>query len=138
MSREIEEQVQHDHIVVVLYKEYYNYPSVQHPHLLSFANHPFKSRGVKDEQGNELFPDLVVLEVDTDKLVMVAEVETASTVTQEEAKEWSRFSSLGVRFYLYVPRGLAGVAGVLCRGMNLTELVEYHHENNRYIMKRYR
>ena len=138
MSREVDEQVRHDHVVELLYREYYNYPNPAQPHLLTFVNHPYKSRGARDEQGNELFPDILVFWPRTDRLMMVAEVETESTVNPEEAQEWESFSRLGANFYLYVPHGLGGVADLLCKDISVTELVEYRREDARFLIKRYR
>ncbi|MEO0080878.1 MAG: hypothetical protein ABIL25_01130 [candidate division WOR-3 bacterium] len=100
MSREVAEQVQHDHVVEVPYREYHNYPSLAHPHLLTYFNHPYKSRGARDEPGNELFPDIVVYWLETDKLMLATKVETESTVNYEEAQEreiqpaWSKLPSV--------------------------------------------
>jgi len=138
VSREIDEQVQHDHLVELLYREYYDYPNKVHPHLLTFSNHPCKTEAVQSEEGKELFPDLVVYQPRIDRLVLVVEVETESTVTPEEADEWRDFSRLGAEFHLYVPHGLGGVADVLCREFDVTEIIEYRKETNRYVIERYR
>lgn len=138
MGREVEEQVLHDHIVRLLQHEYYNYPSEEHPYLMTYANHPEKTRAVLTIEKEELFPDIVVIQPDLGTTVLIAEVETESTVNHVEAEEWRRFSSLGIRFYLYVPRERIVVADSLCREIRLTELVEYYWEGKRYVMKRYR
>ncbi len=138
MGREVDEQVMHDHIVRLLQYEYYNYPSLEHPYLLTYANHPEKTRAVLTAEKEELFPDIVVIQPDLGTTVLIAEVETESRVNLEEAEEWRRFSGLGTRFYLCVPRERAVVADSLCKAIRLTELVEYYREGKRYVMRRYR
>ncbi len=137
LGREIEEQVEHDHIVRLLHKEYYHYPSPSHPHLMSFANHPTKSKAVFDQDGNELFPDIVVLHTTSERLMMIAEVETESSVVEDEAHEWRDFARLGVKFYLYFPKGYGARVTELAQGIEITELVQYAREDSRLILERY-
>jgi hypothetical protein len=137
MLREPEEQALHDHVVRLLYRDYYRYPSPSHLHLLTFANHPLKHRAVRDDVGTEHFPDVVVVHSDTGRLVMVAEVETESTINETEADEWRSFAGLAERFYLYVPRGYGPRAVQLCQGCRVTEFVEYHREAGKYVLRRF-
>jgi len=137
MAREVDEQVLHDHIVTLLRREYYDYPSVAHPHLITFANHPLKNRGVKAADGTELFPDIVVFQGGSDTLVTVAEVETESTLDSAEVEEWRSFSNLNAKFYLYFPKGHGPAVALLCRGIAVTEFVEFHKEGGRYVLERY-
>ncbi len=136
-GREIDEQIQHDHIVKLLYHEYYHYPSKAHPHLIASANHPLKTKAVFDADGREFFPDIVVIHADSDRLMMVAEVETESTVNVREAQQWKDFSGLDCKFYLYVPRGFGTEAMKLSRGLEVTEIVQYWKENTRLILERF-
>jgi hypothetical protein len=57
------------------------------------------------EAGQALaYPDIVIHEKFTRKLAAVGEVETANSVTAEEAQEeWALFTSLAPKFFLYVP-----------------------------------
>jgi len=135
-GREPNEQALHDHIVTLLYNEYYNYPSRTHPHLMAFANHPMMSKAVADAHGNQLFPDIVVLHAASERLVMVAEVETGSTVDESEVQEWRDFAGLGAAFYLYVPQGMGRVAARLAPGVAMTELVQYTRDKNRLVLER--
>jgi len=137
-KREVEEQVQHDRLVEVLRREYYHYPSPQHPGLISFSNHPLKTKAVVAGDGTRLYPDIVVIEANTQKLVLVVEVETGSSVTPDEAEQWRRFSELDARFHLYFPRGLGPRVAELCRALPATELVQYWHEADKYMLERYR
>jgi hypothetical protein len=53
-------------------------------------------------------PDIVVHEKFTRKLAAVGEVETADSVTANEAEtEWALFGSLAPKFFLYIPAELA-------------------------------
>jgi len=137
-ERDIDEQVKHDHIIYILIKRCYHYPNPAHPHLITFANHPVKTKAVRDEMGKELFPDIVVLNGESGKLVTVVEVETETTVEQDEAQEWQRFSALGARFYLYVPRGLGAKADMLCRNLTISEIVQYYYDGKHYVLERFR
>lgn len=114
-ERDVKEQVQHDYLIHLLRKRYYHYPDLMHPYLITFTNHPVKTKAVRDETGRDFFPDILVLNADTGKLLMVVEVETRMTVDEEESQEWREFTTLGARFSLYVPRGLGLKADMLCR-----------------------
>src|SRR5687768_6879037 len=62
------------------------------------------------------YPDIVAHEKFTKKLAAVGEVETAESVTAEEAEaEWALYTSLAPRFFLYVPAELAPEAKALLR-----------------------
>jgi hypothetical protein len=51
------------------------------------------------------YPDVVARERFTGKIAAVGEVETASSVTEAEAREeWELFSHLAPKFFLYVPK----------------------------------
>lgn len=51
------------------------------------------------------YPDIVARERFTGKLAAVGEVETASSVTELEARaQWSLFAHLAPKFFLYVPK----------------------------------
>jgi hypothetical protein len=136
-GREPEEQVLHDHIVKLLRLEYYNYPSAKHPHLMTFVNHPSKSKALRGKDRQELFPDLIVMNTSTDRVVALVEVETESTVDALEAREWLDFTQFGVRLYLYLPRGFGPQALALCRGCSDTEIVQYWKDGSRYVLERF-
>ena len=62
------------------------------------------------------YPDIVAYEKFTRKLAAVGEVETADSVTAEEAKEeWALYAMLAPRFFLYVPAELEPEARDLLR-----------------------
>lgn len=137
-ERDVKEQVQHDHLIHLLRNRYYHYPDSMHPHLITFTNHPVKTKAVRDETGREFFPDILVVNGDTGKLLMVVEVETRMTVDEEESQEWRDFAALGARFYLYVPRGLGLKADMLCRNLTISEIVQYYYDGKHWVLERYR
>jgi hypothetical protein len=80
---------------------------------------PAQNAGVSypTEAGQALaYPDMVMHEKFTRKLAAVGEVETAGSVTAEEAEtEWALFSRLAPKFFLYVPAELEPEARDLLR-----------------------
>jgi hypothetical protein len=62
------------------------------------------------------YPDIVAREKFTGRLAAVGEVETASSVTAEEAeREWALYASLAPKFFLYVPKECEEAARRLLR-----------------------
>jgi hypothetical protein len=135
--RDIEEQVLHDHVIKVLRKEYYGYPSREHPHLMAYVNHPSKAKAVFTFDRKELVPDIVVIDTQTDRVAVVAEVETESTVNSEEEAEWASFRRLDTKLHLYFPRGCGPKMAELCRNYKGTELIQYYREGDRYIIEKF-
>jgi hypothetical protein len=136
-GREPEEQVLHDHLVKLLHREYYRYPNDEHPNLLTFVNHPVKTKAVRNLERRDLFPDIVVLNTANDRIAVLAEVETESTVDALEAAEWLEFSKVGARLHLYFPRGFGPQVAELCRDCSDTELVQYWKSGSRYVIERF-
>jgi hypothetical protein len=134
--REVDEQALHDHLVRLLRLEYYNYPNQKHPHLIASANHPNKTKAVYGPGGAEYFPDIVVMDERANKPSVVVEVETVSTVNQEELEEWAVYGRIGCLVHLYVPRGTSALAASLCEGLPGVEIIEYHKEAGKYIIER--
>ena len=81
------------------------FPNAEYPDLETNINGPKPHMAVGEENGKELFPDIVVVRIPGKWLKMMAEVETADTVNDESAVErWRPFSKVG-DLYLYVPYG---------------------------------
>lgn len=60
-----------------------------------------KSAGkVNDE---EQYPDIVGISKTTNNPTIIAEIETETSVTEEESQQWKDYAKLGIAFYLYVP-----------------------------------
>ncbi|MGE5594521.1 MAG: hypothetical protein ACM3S1_00640 [Hyphomicrobiales bacterium] len=81
------------------------FPNDEFPDLETLVNEPTPRMSVGQHNGKDLFPDIVVVRRPGVWLKMMAEVETADTLTDEEAEtEWLPFSRCG-DLYLYVPMG---------------------------------
>lgn len=104
------------------------FPSEDYPGLRTFLNVPERTMAVP-VGGEALYPDVVVLKWPEKVVEMLAEVETADTVTEEQARErWLPLSRAG-RLYLFVPVGLAQETKRLCRrlGVDLVGLRTWRH-----------
>jgi hypothetical protein len=91
------------------------FPNDEHPDLETIVNEPEPRISVGNWQGRDLFPDIVVVKKPGQWLQLMAEVETADTVNDEEAeREWKPYGNVG-ELLLYVPAGYAGKAKDLCK-----------------------
>ena len=106
----------HDGTVAAIAQAKFPFPSHEDPDLETILNEPNPKISVgKDAQGNDLFPDIVVVRRPGQWLTMMAEVETADTVSEESAlTEWLPYSKCG-DLYLYVPAGCVQEAKKLCK-----------------------
>jgi hypothetical protein len=98
-------------------QEYFAYPTPEFPHLRTFVNEPEPTQKVFTNYGNELAPDIVVVQWPEKIISIVAEVATADMLTLDVAEMvWAVLARLeGVQFYLYVPAGHAGDARKLLK-----------------------
>ncbi len=129
-------QIQHDHIIRVLHKELYNYPSQAHPNLITYVNHPTKTKAVFTPDREEMHPDIVVIDQRSGHIALVAEVETESTVVPEEQPESAGFLRLNTKLHLHFPKGFGAVMTSLCRGFHNTELYQYSKVGKSYIVEK--
>jgi hypothetical protein len=58
------------------------------------------------------YPDVVF--VNYGQIVLVVEVETQETISEEEAEEWKDLSSLGAQLVLIVPKEMQNAAREIC------------------------
>ena len=88
------------------------FPNDEFPSLQTHVNVPEPAFAVRGADGSELAPDIVVAEAASASPRILAAVETADTVTDEQAAgRWLPFSRLpGATFHLYVPSGFAAEA----------------------------
>lgn len=58
---------------------------------------------------NKVYPDIVVLEKGYDRRtgIAIGEIETDDSINDNEAEQWSEYSSSVIPFYLYIPAGYA-------------------------------
>jgi len=94
----------------------FKFPTEEFHLFRTYLNVPEVTVPVKLD-GTEVAPDIVVIDGQTRRLVMHAQVETPETVNEQQAREkWALYSRLaGSAFYLYVPVGYANVARALLR-----------------------
>lgn len=123
--RDLEEQVIHDRVVSALKKTLFNYPNDKHPNLKTHTNHPIKTHAISDHMGGQFYPDLVIIDVRTGKVVSVIEVETLNTINETEVQQWLKFATLGENFYLFFPRGLSAKVKEFCQQINNILCYEY-------------
>lgn len=97
--------------------EFYAYPTPDYPHLRVFVNEPEVEQRIFTNYGNELAPDIVVLQWPERIPVIIAEVITPDMLTIENAENvWAIEARLsGVKFNLYVPAGRAQEAKKLLK-----------------------
>lgn len=83
----------------------FNFPSPDYPTFKTFTNRPTRQIGVRFPNGDLAFPDIVVVDRDT-QVQFLGEVETSRTLRDADAatlvEKWTAFAGLG-EFYLFVP-----------------------------------
>lgn len=135
-DRPIDELTIHQEVITLLKKSVYNYPNATHPSLITYINHPLKNKAVIDSDGNELYPDIVILNCTNNKIVMIGEVETISSVNEAEVEQWKQFAGLSIVFYIFYPKGLYAKMSELCKKVTVSGFFEYQKEDNRYTVAR--
>ena len=99
----------------------FEFPTTELAGYRTYVNFPEVTLPIKDEQGNELTPDIVVVDTPGNILKILAQVELPEQVTEERAKQlWLPFSKLpDAAFYLYVPVGHGAAAKRLCKKLRI-------------------
>jgi hypothetical protein len=115
------EQELRERVVQDVAQARFEFPTPELPSYRSFVNVPQVTLPVKDAEGKEWTPDIVVVDTPGNLLKILAQVETPSTVTEERAKElWLPYSKLpDAAFYLYVPVGYGGAAKRICKKLGI-------------------
>lgn len=100
---------QHQQAVANIAEQLFPFPTPEYPHFRTMVNEPEPIQKVFTNYGNELEPDIIVLQWPEKLPVMVAEVVTEDMLTDENAENiWAVESRLeGVQFFIYVPAGSA-------------------------------
>ena len=116
----------HDELVSIIARERFPFPDLEHPNWETFTNHPDQTMGVLNEEEEPLYPDIVVLNTDNNEAVMIGEIETSESVSEEESEQWKEYSDVAKPLYLYVPKGyckeakdLAEDAGAEIKGFRI-------------------
>ena len=91
------------------------FPSETEPELETIVNTPTPHMSAGQIDGENFFPDLVVVRRPGQWLELVAQIETADTVNDDSAvNRWLPASQCG-DLLLYVPAGLVQAAKKLCK-----------------------
>lgn len=91
------------------------FPNEEFPDYETILNEPKPQISVGQVNGQDLFPDIVVVGRPGQWLRMMAEVETADTVNDESAlTQWLPFSKVG-ELLIYVPQGCVEETKRLCK-----------------------
>ena len=98
-------------------EQLFPFPTPEYPHFRTFVNEPEAEQKIFTNYGNELEPDVVVLQWPEKLPVMLAEVVTPDMLRDDLAENvWSVEARLdGVKFFLYVPAGHASEAKALLK-----------------------
>jgi hypothetical protein len=85
-------------------RQRFNYPTADQQNWKAFTNLPDRTLGVRDGTGATVFPDVVVIDAPTTEVMLVAEIETVRSLTEDLdlAEKWRAFASIGP-LYLFVP-----------------------------------
>ena len=110
--------------VTEIARERFPYPNEAHPELETLLNIPEPAISVGEWEGEPLYPEIVVVRRPGQWLQLMAQVETADTMTDEQAQtKWLPYSKMG-DLLLYVPAGKVQEAkrlmrrhGVACKGV---------------------
>ncbi len=99
----------------------FGFPTPEFSSFRTYLNEPEPALVIRTADGRELAPDIVVAEWPRNIPRILAEVEMADTVTEEEAEqEWLPYSQVpGATFYLYVPSGYGSQARDILRKLKI-------------------
>ena len=111
----------HERAVQDIAQARFEFPTPEFPSYRAFVNVPVVNMPVTDPAGNQLVPDIVVVDTPGNILKILASVETGDTVNDEQAqKEWVPFSRLpDAAFYLFVPVGYGAIAKRICKQLGI-------------------
>jgi len=111
----------HERAVQDIAQARFEFPTPALPSYRTYVNVPEVTVTATSEAGEELKPDIVVVDTPGNVLKILAQVETGETVTEESAKDtWLPFSKLsGAAFYLYVPVGYGAAAKRICKKLGV-------------------
>ena len=126
MSRPSTRSYEEAHLLAVrnIAEQLFPFPTPEYPHFRTFVNEPEAEQKIVTNYGNELEPDIVVLQWPEKLPVMVAEVVTPDMLREDVAENvWAVEARLdGVQFYLYVPAGQASQAKKLLKQAKIKDV----------------
>lgn len=95
------------------------FPNPEFPDFETILNEPQPGMSVGEENGKQLYPHIVVVRRPGTWLQLMAEVESADTVTEESAlARWLPYSKCG-DLLIYVPQGCVPEAKRICKKLNI-------------------
>jgi hypothetical protein len=117
-------QESHQLAVQNIAEQLFPFPTPEFPHFRTFVNEPEVQQRVFTNYGNDLTPDIVVLQWPEKLPVMIAEVVTPDMLTEQNAVNvWAVEARLaGVRFFLYVPAGHSKAAKKLLKNAKVKDV----------------
>jgi ferredoxin len=89
------------------------YPNNEYPSLKTFINLPNPELGIEivGGLGGRIYPDIIVAEQPSNYPRLIAQIESAETVTREQAERvWARLDNQESTTYIFVPTGYAARA----------------------------
>ncbi|MCS7250309.1 MAG: hypothetical protein N2323_01095 [candidate division WOR-3 bacterium] len=137
-ERPYEELIIHDKLIACLKQTVYRYPNEKYPYLKTYTNHPDKQKGIYTINGEYHYPDIVVIDLRNERVIMIAEVETISTLNEIEAEEWKNFSTLSLHFALFYPKGYEFKIRQLCKNIKIDSFLEYHEDEGKFKLEKKR
>lgn len=109
----------HDRAVQSIALARFAFPTPEFGSYKTYVNEPEPTMGVELPDGHIGYPDIVVVDNPGPIVKIVAEVETASTVNEDEAlREWRPFAEVAP-LYLYVPVGYAERAKTIVKKLRI-------------------
>ena len=113
------EQLIHDRALELIARERYSFTD-----RITYRNpNDRRAMSAGEVGGKDQYPDIVVVSK-LRRALIICEVETESSVNEEEVSQWLDFSSLGIPFYLYIPRSKAEEAKRLIDSADLREKIK--------------
>jgi hypothetical protein len=101
--------------VAEIAKVKFPFPGEEAKDLETLLNIPKRSIAVGQHEGQDIFPDIVVVRRPGQWLMLMAEIEMEDSVTSESAvNDWLPMSRVG-DLLIYVPAGMAAEAKRLCK-----------------------
>ncbi len=98
----------------------FGFPTDRYKDYKTYSNIPQRSMGVAMPEDAVAYPDIVVVQNPENYAKIIAEVETAETVSEEVAqRRWLPFAELAP-LYIYVPVGEGDLARKLCRDLKVS------------------
>jgi len=105
----------HQGTVTEIARTKFPFPSESEPELETVVNTPTQKMSAGQVDGENFFPDLVVIRRPGQWLELVVQVETADTVSDDSAQNrWLPAAQCG-ELLLYVPTGQVQAAKKLCK-----------------------